>query len=135
MSAECSPWRQPIPDSDSKTENPAQVEHKLGLRLKRDTGAFFGEWRRRAAWQADCRRVLGGAVARLMNKTLALAVQRWRERAQWQVGSCIHTHTILLYVTQYSICPCTEAAGADQTISSSSLTTDADVLFFPSPDP
>jgi len=62
-----------------------QAEHRLGLRLKRDTAAFFGEWRRRAALQAHHRRVLGAAVARLIDRTLASALQRWRERAQWQV--------------------------------------------------
>ena len=62
-----------------------QAEYKLGLRLKRDVAAFFGEWQRRAAWQAHCQRVLGTAVARLINRTLALAVQHWRERTQWQV--------------------------------------------------
>ena len=57
----------------------------MGLRLKRDTAAFFGEWRRRAALQGQYRRVLGAAVARLINRTLASAMQWWRERAQWQV--------------------------------------------------
>ena len=69
----------------AQAEKCSQAEYQLGLRLKRDAAAFFGEWRRRAALQAQYRRVLGAAVARLIDRTLASALQRWRERAQWQV--------------------------------------------------
>ena len=65
--------------------NPWQAEYKLGLRLKRDTAAFFHGWQRRAALQASHRQILGASMARLISRTLAVALQQWRERAQWQV--------------------------------------------------
>ena len=56
-------------------------------RLKRHRAAVFSEWRKRAAWTAHRRRVLGRYLAQRQQRTLVAAFRAWRGRLRQKVAA------------------------------------------------
>ena len=56
-------------------------------RMKRDRAAVFSEWRRRAAWTAHRRWVLGRYLPQLRQRKLVVAFHAWRGRLQRKLAA------------------------------------------------